>query len=128
MPWLEKSRTIFWRRVAVWIGFSLALPCVFGQSDFHTKIQPLVSAHCYDCHGDGMNKGSVTLDEFKSDQDVMAATDLWLRVLKNVRAGLMPPAKKPRLSPEEISTLETFIKRTAFRIDPAHPDPGRVTI
>ncbi len=112
----------------------LALPMVCWGiynsqgGEFDSKIKPILSQHCYDCHGDGMNKGSVALDEFKSEQDALAATDLWAHVLKNVRAGLMPPEKKPRLSAEEFSTLETFIKRSAFRIDPAHPDPGRVTI
>ncbi|HTG44641.1 MAG TPA: DUF1587 domain-containing protein, partial [Verrucomicrobiae bacterium] len=100
----------------------------FGASEFETKIKPLLAEHCYDCHADGMKKGSVTLDEFKSDQEVLAADELWLRVLKNVRAGLMPPEKKPRLSADEIHTLEKFVKNTAFGIDPGNPDPGRVTI
>ena len=54
--------------------------------------------------------------------------DLWNNVLKNVRAGLMPPADKPRPTAAELKTLETWIKRDAFRIDPASPDPGRVTL
>ena len=41
-----------------------------------------------------MKKGQVELDDFKSDEDVLAADDLWFRVLKNVRAEVMPPAKK----------------------------------
>src|SRR5439155_5905116 len=47
---------------------------------------------------------------------------------KNVRAGLMPPAKKPRLSADEMQTLERWVKRDALGIDPANPDPGRVTL
>src|SRR4051794_23701189 len=90
--------------------------------EFDAKIKPLLSEHCYDCHGDGMNKGSVVLDEFKSERDAAAATDLWARVLKNVRAGLMPPEKKARLSADELNTLQAFIKRTVFQIDPARPD------
>ena len=35
-----------------------------------------------------------------------------------VRAGLMPPKKKERLSAEEVGQLETWIKYTAFGIDP----------
>src|SRR5688572_11918202 len=111
-------------------GFLLyaALPCAATQVDFDSQIKPILSGHCYDCHGDGMNKGSVSLDEFKSVEDTLAAKDLWARVLKNVRAGLMPPAKKERLTGDEIQALDTFVKRTVFQIDPAKPDPGRVTI
>jgi len=107
-----------------------ALPAYSSASadDFEAKIQPILAQHCYDCHGDGMAKGKVSLDEFKSREEMLAADELWLRVLKNVRAGLMPPEKKARLSPEEIQTLDTWIKRTAFGLDPAKPDPGRVTV
>jgi hypothetical protein len=54
--------------------------------------------------------------------------DLWWAVLKNVRAGIMPPAGKPRPAPKEIELLADWIKRDAFGIDPKDPDPGRVTI
>jgi hypothetical protein len=62
-------------------------------SDYESKIKPILSKYCYDCHGDGMSKGNVTLDEFKSDADIIAARDEWFHVLKNVRAGIMPPQK-----------------------------------
>ena len=42
----------------------------------------------------------------------------WWRVLKNVRAGIMPPSDKPQLSGEERGRLEDWIKFTAFAIDP----------
>ena len=38
---------------------------------FHDKIQPLLTQYCYDCHADGMNKGNVAFDEFKTDQAVL---------------------------------------------------------
>ncbi len=46
----------------------------------------------------------------------------------NTRAGLMPADKKPHLSATEQATLERWIKRDVFRIDPKNPDPGRVTV
>ena len=97
-------------------------------SSFKKEIQPILSEYCYDCHGDGMNKGKVTLDEFKSDAALLDSHDLWWRVLKNVRAGIMPPEKKARPSAEELRKLENWIKHEAFGIDPKNPDPGRVTI
>ncbi len=51
-----------------------------------------------------------------------------MRVLLNTRAGLMPAERKPRLSPAEQATLERWIKYDVFAIDPANPDPGRVTV
>jgi len=57
--------------------------------EFHKDIQPILEEYCFDCHADGMNKGKVALDEFKNDADLPANRELWLRVLKNLRAGLM---------------------------------------
>ena len=95
---------------------------------FKKDIQPILVQYCYDCHGDGMNKGKVAFDEFESDADLLGKRDLWLAVLKNLRAGIMPPERKPRPAPEETKRLENWIKHEAFGIDPTDPDPGRVTI
>lgn len=85
--------------------------------------------YCYDCHGDGMSKGDLAFDELGSDADLLARRDVWLAVLKNVRAGLMPlPSHDgPRPGAEEISRFAQWIKYGAFGLDPANPDPGRVT-
>lgn len=94
---------------------------------FRQDIQPILTEFCYDCHGDGMKKGEVAFDELKSN-DALLNRELWWKALKNLRAGLMPPEKKPRPSPEQRKILENWIKYDAFGIDPKEPDPGRVTI
>lgn len=99
--------------------------------NFHQKVAPLLEKYCYDCHGNGIGKGSVSFDEFEDDADILAKKDLWLAALKNVRGGLMPPREEGdegfRPTAEEISTLSNWIKFDAFGTDPARPDPGRVT-
>ncbi len=90
--------------------------------------RPVLVKHCYDCHGDGANKGKVAFDGFKSDEELLATRDLWTNVLKNLRADLMPPASRPRPTVAEKRRLEAWIKRDALGIDPRNPDPGRVTI
>jgi hypothetical protein len=54
--------------------------------------------------------------------------ELWWKVLKNVRANVMPPHKKAQPSAADREALAAWIKREAFAIDPAHPDPGRVAL
>ena len=99
-----------------------------AAAHFREKIQPLLSKYCYDCHADGANKGGVSFDELKSDADLLNHHDLWLAVLKNTRAGLMPPAKKPQPEAAELGQLADWIKFEAFGLDPVSPDPGRVTV
>src|SRR5262249_40198983 len=53
---------------------------------------------------------------------------LWLAVLKNVRSGLMPPRGEERLTKDEKQRLFDWIELEAFGVDPANPDPGRVTL
>lgn len=105
-------------------AFCVGSPC--AQADHTiTDIQPLLTKYCYDCHGDGAQKGKLAIDELTTDaQD----RQTWWKVLKNVRAGIMPPQKKPQPTDAEKAQLADWIKYTSFAIDPITPDPGRVTL
>jgi len=87
---------------------------------FERDVLPILEVHCYECHSDGVAKGGVSFDF----DNPASNTTLWLKVLKNVRADIMPPAKESRLTPEEHSRLTNWIKYVALRIDPSAPDPG----
>jgi hypothetical protein len=138
-----KSRTLP-RRFAVSTAVSALAPAVLslalvgvrvvtageapGAQAFRKDIQPLLKEFCYDCHGDGANKGKVAFDELKSDQAILENHDLWLKALKNLRGNLMPPPKKPQPSPAQKERIASWIKDAVFAIDPDNPDPGRVTV
>ena len=77
---------------ACWAGAAEAI----REAPAH--IQPILKEYCYDCHADGVNKGQVAFDEFKSEEAMLGDHDLWLKALKNVRAGIMPPPKKRPLA------------------------------
>jgi len=94
---------------------------------FRKEIQPVLDEYCYDCHGNGRSKGGVNLDEFETEA-ALHDHKLWLRALKNVRSGIMPPADEPRLPPELAAKVTEWIKRGALSLDPLKPDPGRVTV
>ncbi len=134
----------FMRRTPIWAPryrscLFLALVAVFNHfiaagvgadetaNRFRDEVQPILKEFCYDCHGDGAKKGGVVLDEFGSP-DELVKPDLWLKVLKNTRAGLMPPHGKPHPQDADLSRLEKWVKYSAFAIDPENPDPGRVTL
>ena len=99
-----------------------------GATQFHKDIQPLLNQYCSDCHADGEKKGGVAFDQFPSDSAMMTNHDLWLNVLKYVRAGIMPPSKKPQPAAEDKERLAGWIKSAVFKSDPQNPDPGRVTV
>src|SRR5437868_7252677 len=95
---------------------------------FHERVKPILETYCFACHGYGERKGGHAFDEFKSDKALVGDTQLWLEVLKNVRAGLMPPAGEERPTEAERKQLFDWIERDAFGIDPDDPDPGRLTL
>ena len=102
---------------------------VAAATHFSERVQPLLEQYCYGCHGMGSKKGGVSLDKFEHDDaTAVNARELWHGVLKNVRAGIMPPPGKPKPTADEIKVLEDWIKRDAFKADPADPDPGRITL
>src|SRR5437764_785424 len=80
------------------LGFSTR--AIAGEAEaaaqFRKQIAPILNTYCSDCHGDGASKGGVTLDEFDSDHALLHSDELWWKVLKNTRAGMMPPPQKPR--------------------------------
>ena len=96
--------------------------------DFRKDVQPILENYCYDCHADGVNKGGVAFDKFNPDANPAESRDLWLKALKNLRSGLMPPAKKAQPTDAEKQLVLSWIKTNAFGIDPQNPDPGRVTV
>ena len=128
-PRRPSSRIAF----AILAGFLATRPAFASEGNsaatrFREQVEPILAEHCYGCHGNGIKKGSVTLDDFPTDDSILGRKELWNSVLKNVRAGLMPPSDKPRPTPEELRTLDDWIKRGAFDLDPNDPDPGRVTL
>src|SRR5437762_2727275 len=96
--------------------------------DFEKQIVPLLDDYCYDCHGDGAKKGGLALDKYSSLKAHLNNTELWFSVWKNVQTQLMPPAQETQPKPEERERLLRWIERAVFKVDPANPDPGRVTI
>lgn len=98
------------------------------QFNFENDIEPILIKYCYDCHGDGMDKGEVALDAFENRQQLLDAFELWQGVHHNIEGQLMPPGDKPQPSDEERAKLTAWIESDVFKLDPDNPDPGRVTI
>lgn len=96
--------------------------------DFESQIEPILRQYCYDCHGNGAQEGNLALDQFKSSAEALAQTELWWRVLKNLRAGVMPPAGSTKPSERELDAIKRWVTFGPFNTDPDNIDPGSVTI
>lgn len=99
-----------------------------AEAAFRRDVMPTLRQYCWDCHADGVSKGDVSFQSFTNVTAIMSNRKLWERVLQTVRSGDMPPKKKPQPTPSERDSLAAWIDATLFPVDPAHPDPGRVTL
>jgi mono/diheme cytochrome c family protein len=92
------------------------------------SVRPLFEKHCFACHGDGAEEGEMAIDQVLADSNRGATHHRYLAIWKNLRAQLMPPSTEEQPSPAERDQLIEWIERDVFQLDPANPDPGRVTI
>ncbi|MEQ1841478.1 MAG: DUF1587 domain-containing protein, partial [Verrucomicrobiales bacterium] len=117
--------TYKWMAVAAGLGSHWM---AFGSEQaFRDKVEPVLVNYCFDCHGEGTTKGDVSLD-FPNYPAAAADLELWERVWHNLDSHLMPPSEKDQPMPAEVKELTEWIERDVFKLDPANPDPGRVTI
>ncbi|MCA9258350.1 MAG: DUF1592 domain-containing protein, partial [Planctomycetales bacterium] len=90
---------------------------------YRESILPLLTDHCFDCHGNGSAEGNLRLDAAGEDAPVDDRR-VWLKVLQNVRAGVMPPPDASSLDAEQRESLAEWIKCEALGIDRERIDPG----
>jgi mono/diheme cytochrome c family protein len=117
-----------WSAVCLMASVSMAASDDDVLTRYREQVEPILADNCYDCHGDGENKGSLTLDTFQDAGDFANSTGLWWKVVKNLQADLMPPKRRTKLSDEDFENVYDWIKADVFHIDPDFPDPGRATL
>ena len=112
------------------LGLGIVASAIAAEPiSFERDVTPLLRKYCYDCHGDGMNKGNIALDDFKSLSDVLAARKTWESILRVTTRHEMPADDAAFFPTDaERETIAQFIERELFKLDPANPDPGRVTL
>lgn len=84
----------------------------------------LLDQYCVTCHSDGARQGDLSLEAIDLSRPSAHAETLE-KVVRKLRAGLMPPPRRPR--PDE-STVTAFVTGLEAAIDSAAahtPNPGR---
>jgi hypothetical protein len=96
-------------------------------ASFKKSAMPVLNKFCAGCHNSELKKGGIDFDQ-EDPTPMLQDKALWLKTLKMLQSGMMPPKGKRRPSTEQLDEVEKWIKYTVFAIDPKDPDPGRVTI
>jgi len=101
-----------------------------------TPFAPLASAaepfgdaflknHCYDCHGDGVKKGGLSIEKLGRDLSDAETMRLWVLIHDRVTAGQMPPKKQTRPKPAE---SRAFLKSLSSTLTQAHTKQREVVL
>ncbi len=86
--------------------------------------QALLDRYCVTCHNDNLRTAGLTLDSVDAAR-VEDHAEVWEKVVGKLRAGMMPPAGRPRPDRETYARLTAFLETELDRAAAANPDPGR---
>ena len=87
----------------------------------------LLNQYCIGCHSEQLKTGNLVLEKL-DPANPGGQVDVWEKVVRKVRAGMMPPAGAPR---PERAVLDSFAGRLEGALDreaAAHPNPGAIAL
>ena len=109
--------------VAALLAFVWSTAAVAGQPAV-TAERALLDRYCVTCHNDSLQVAGLALDAL----DVARVGDhagVWEKVVGKLRAGMMPPAGRPRPDRAASGRLVAYLETELDRAAAADPDPGR---
>jgi hypothetical protein len=80
----------------------------------------LINQYCVTCHNERAKTGGLALDAV-SLSNIPAGAEVWEKVIKKVRAGMMPPSGMPRPSQPALNALVAHLESTIDRSALASP-------
>jgi uncharacterized protein DUF1592/uncharacterized protein DUF1588/uncharacterized protein DUF1587/uncharacterized protein DUF1585/uncharacterized protein DUF1595/cytochrome c len=87
----------------------------------------VVRTYCATCHSDRTRSGGLSL-EHADFTDIPKSAETWEKVIRKVRAGMMPPPGMPRPPGGQLDAMAAFVETSLDRAAAAHPRPGRTAM
>lgn len=113
-----------------WLAIATMACGAFGQAPVRKTAVPSVDVrdvldnYCIDCHNNGMRKGGLALDTLDFDH-VQERPEIWEKVIRKLRAGMMPPVGNARPEPAAYEALIRTMESAMDKTTPVKlPAPG----
>jgi len=100
---------------------------VSGATGTAVAQRALLDQYCVTCHNDKTKIDNFSLQK----EDINAVGDhpeVWERVIRKLRAGMMPPPGMPRPPLAKYEGLRDFLETEIDRKAAAHPNPGSIVL
>ena len=130
------NKTLFWGSV-VFLAFVIGCDPVAAQTAAASQVKvsgataaaqrALLDQYCVTCHNDKTKIDNFSLQK----EDINAVGDhpeVWERVIRKLRAGMMPPPGMPRPPLAKYEGLRDFLEAEIDRKAAAHPNPGSIVL
>jgi hypothetical protein len=105
---------------AAFVAFSLA---PLGEASEHADLNLFLEETCATCHNEAMLSGNLSLEGFEISRAPERA-ETAEKMIRKLRAGMMPPPEMPRPPAEALLSLVTALEEVVDRSAAAHPHPG----
>jgi len=117
-------------RTLSWVAVAIA--CAIGCRPLEAAPSPaaeraLLDQYCVTCHNDKAKADNFSLQ----GKDINAVGDhpeVWERVIRKLRAGMMPPPGMPRPPLVKYEELRDWLEAQIDQKAAAHPNPGSVVL
>ncbi len=117
-------RTSFAPVVTFLVLLSSAAAVAAAQQSGDSPERELLDRYCVSCHNDNLRTAGLALDTMDV-ASVGEGAEVWEKVVRKLRAGMMPPVGRPRPDRESYVSLTSYLETELDRAAASNPDPGR---
>jgi cytochrome c551/c552 len=89
-----------------------------------TDHKAVVDKYCVTCHNDALKTGGLSLEKMDY-ANVGAGAEVWEKVSKKLRSGMMPPQGRPKPDDATRNSLAGWLETSLDKAAAAAPNPGR---
>ncbi len=107
----RRSLSVSAALVVLFVGAGLVYGYLQARGDSPAPQRALVREYCLECHNSVDLTADLSFDHADFDH-VGRKPDVWEKVIRKLRAGMMPPADRPQPRAEQRAALD-FLARTA---------------
>jgi hypothetical protein len=108
--------------VSALFALTLLLATTLGQQPVSAQ-QELVNKYCASCHSEKAKSGGLVLEGINAERPD-ANPEVWEKVIRKLRAGLMPPSGAARPAHAELERFRRVLEVSIDQAAAAKPNPG----
>ncbi|HEV8263252.1 MAG TPA: c-type cytochrome domain-containing protein, partial [Burkholderiales bacterium] len=114
--------------VVLWVGAAAArTPGAAPSPASSEKPRALLDRYCVTCHNDRLKTANLSLQSVDLT-NVADRQELWEKVIRKLRAGVMPPPDVPRPPLPDYEALRDWLENEIDRAAAAKTAPGSVVL